>query len=69
MILFFAGLAYVAFIVIFSIGYGVARLFGYKQSTEQQEELKRVARKIRERDECEYREYGDFRSYHKDNKD
>lgn len=65
MLTFFGALGFVALCICYGIIYGIARLLGYKPTSEQEEEARQIAIKNNQRDEYEYEYYGDFREENK----
>lgn len=65
MLTFFGALGFVALCVCYGIVYGIAKLFGYKPTSKQEEVAKQIAIKNNQRDEYEYEYYGDFREDNK----
>lgn len=65
MLTFFGALGFVALCVCYGIVYGIAKLFGYKPTPEQEDKARQIAIKNNQRDEYEYEYYGDFREDNK----
>lgn len=65
MLTFLGALGFVALCVCYGIAYGIAKLFGYKPASEQEEVARQIAIKNNQRDEYEYEYYGDFREDNK----
>ena len=65
MLTFFGALGFVALCICYGIVYGIAKLFGYKPTPEQEDKARQIAIKNNQRDEYEYEYYGDFREDNK----
>ena len=65
MLTFFGALGFVALCVCYGIVYGIAKLFGYKPTPEQEDKARQIAIKDNQRYEYEYEYYGDFREDNK----